>query len=668
MILRELAMENFGPYVGTTEVTFPESGVIVVHGKNGFGKTALLNALTWCLYGTVYDRSGSPIGDEEFFNYNARDDGAPRFTVALAFTHEDRSGETHVYRLRRIAQAPGGKAKPNKDGHLDLDQVLDIEIDGVIRNANIFDDVVNEVLPSGVSRFFLFDGEMIRDYEDLLDDDVSGSAILVKQSIEMVLGVPSATRGKDDIDAVIAEFDKQYAAQLRKTKGSKKAGDDLEKLTSERDRQREQLAEAKKLEESSSKRLKEAQSYLAKVDQYKEDAKILRSVDAGLNDIEEQRAAWRERRREDATRLWQDVINPRVQARLDELDQEIEDLARADAEVDAADRLLQDLKKSIGDRKCTTCHQPLPKKEMDRLDKAVADAEAQLADARQTANPGRLEEVRQASAVLRKIVPAGVASGIRSVETEMRRSVVQEKKLRSAKQQALERLKGQDDKVIAKYEKEEDLFRTSKAKAAILIKEHGDRIAEIETEITKLKALVKKDHRPEMVRLETTLEFLREVRDYFGESIDILIERMRSAVEDGANAAFEAISGTDLYDGLAINENYGLTLFDKQGYAAKMRSEGYKQVVAMSLIASLNRNAAVQAPLVMDTPFGRLDPDHTTGIIKHCIAMADQVILLVQPGEIDEGDFDVIRSQISMEMDIDHIDATRSRLVTRSAV
>ena len=54
MILERLVLENFRQFKGRQEILFSdlqEHNVTVVHAENGFGKTTLLKALLWALYG-----------------------------------------------------------------------------------------------------------------------------------------------------------------------------------------------------------------------------------------------------------------------------------------------------------------------------------------------------------------------------------------------------------------------------------------------------------------------------------------------------------------------------------------------------------------------------------------------------------------------------------------
>jgi DNA sulfur modification protein DndD len=68
----------------------------------------------------------------------------------------------------------------------------------------------------------------------------------------------------------------------------------------------------------------------------------------------------------------------------------------------------------------------------------------------------------------------------------------------------------------------------------------------------------------------------------------------------------------------------------------EIRSAGYEHIVALSLIGALHKNAPMQGPIIMDSPFGRLDPKHKEKITGALEFLADQVILLVYSGEINE--------------------------------
>ena len=56
----------------------------------------------------------------------------------------------------------------------------------------------------------------------------------------------------------------------------------------------------------------------------------------------------------------------------------------------------------------------------------------------------------------------------------------------------------------------------------------------------------------------------------------------------------------------------------------------------MSLLGALNRSANRPGPIVVDTPFGRLDPKHRLNILMYIPNMGEQIVFLVHEGEINK--------------------------------
>lgn len=69
MIIESIKIENFRQYKGPIKVDFSldkDKNFTIIRGTNGAGKTNLLNALTWCLYGKELHKvdtsaAGGPI-------------------------------------------------------------------------------------------------------------------------------------------------------------------------------------------------------------------------------------------------------------------------------------------------------------------------------------------------------------------------------------------------------------------------------------------------------------------------------------------------------------------------------------------------------------------------------------------------------------------------------
>jgi len=106
---------------------------------------------------------------------------------------------------------------------------------------------------------------------------------------------------------------------------------------------------------------------------------------------------------------------------------------------------------------------------------------------------------------------------------------------------------------------------------------------------------------------------------------------------------------------LSINDQYGLSIVTKDGRElnrVEWNSAGEAQVVAISLIGALNKCACIEAPVFMDTPFGRLDTIHGEKILRYLSKMAEQVVLFVIDREFMQDDEKYIEDGIKTDFTI----------------
>ncbi|OCP19771.1 MULTISPECIES: AAA family ATPase [unclassified Ensifer] len=99
-----------------------------------------------------------------------------------------------------------------------------------------------------------------------------------------------------------------------------------------------------------------------------------------------------------------------------------------------------------------------------------------------------------------------------------------------------------------------------------------------------------------------------------------------------------------------------VSLFDHAGQDVRSldRSAGERQIFAMALIAAIGQLSAVQLPSIIDTPLGRLDSDHRERLLRYFSSSAVQTILLSQPEEINGRYLELIRNKIGGSFLLDH--------------
>ena len=160
-------MRDFLPYAGENPVFFARdniSNVTVIHGENTKGKTSLLNAFRWVLYGHPI-RDNKLIEPKDLFNKEAFQAGKDFFEVELRFS------------VKSVPYIMNRGARLRKDDEWDVSVSL-LE-DGIPVTQSQIAKKINSMAPEEVSQFFLFDGELLSKYEDLLDHTSSSADELV---------------------------------------------------------------------------------------------------------------------------------------------------------------------------------------------------------------------------------------------------------------------------------------------------------------------------------------------------------------------------------------------------------------------------------------------------------------------------------------------------------
>lgn len=172
MIIHKLEMYNFRQYIGLQTVEFstdPDKNVTVLIGVNTSGKTTIIRAFEWCLYGKNGFEDTVLLNSEVRDNMNVGD--TQDVWVVITFSHEDSNGQkmytlkrkfTYLCNERTKAEGKlvvGVNKKPVEDLTLEYLQA-DGQTKTAIRRENILESI-DRVLPQDLSDYFFFGGERI---------------------------------------------------------------------------------------------------------------------------------------------------------------------------------------------------------------------------------------------------------------------------------------------------------------------------------------------------------------------------------------------------------------------------------------------------------------------------------------------------------------------------
>lgn len=654
MRLLEVKIKNFMPYKGLQKISFPShetQNVMLLFGDNMRGKTSFLNSIRWGLYGNAIGRHLRPIARANLINRDAVDEGDWHMSVSLNYEHSARS-----YELTREIRRKEHVSLPKPDS--DFDEVVGLRIDGEAIPSDSIVNEVNQVIPEEISRFFLFDGELLQEYENLLIDE-SDQGEKIKQHIEQILGVPSLVHGRDEFNVLMKEARRIQAADAKKNKQLKTFAEQqrqLEIQLESKERNKSDLdAQQRELQEELDGLDDELQNTEA-VQNKKVELESLKTEIAGIDKNVQSLA--------DEERLliksaWKDVLHGTVKSVLLGLTEKRDALQQALLDRTARAARIEDLERSLDDPVCPTCKQVIPDPQIfdikNRLDALKAEQELSIVDA------GEIKKTNEMIDKLQKIEAADECQRILSLNTKKRRLAVDLIKAETRLEDLQDEIKGFDTDYIMRQREKRDRVVALMDRVK---KDLDTCVAAIEKntkEQDHIAALISKSEGAKGQISSIRVQIYQQLEAVFSKGIDRLRDELRSRVEASASKAFKKLTTEESYSGLQINNNYGLSILDQKHRVLKERSAGAEQIVALALIDGLNRTSKNTGPIIMDTPLGRLDPKHRSNVLKYLPDMAEQVVLLVHEGEINpERDLRNFAHRIGLRYKIDRISATES--------
>lgn len=621
MNFHQLTLHNFGAYVGRHSFDLTvESGkpIVLFLGLNGSGKTTILTALQLILFGQhsepaldFGERSGCSYQDylRGWVNHSVdADEGA---SLELEFTHTLGGVQRKMKIVRAWRQHAARRAsKPKKEQSAGADashaeesvtirEAIDVLIDGQRDNhlSTHWDDSFDEFLPRKLAPLFFFDGEK-------LDAWSSGElrVSLISETLQELLGLEVIDRTLADLAAMQREYTKSAVPPSVET-----------------DLQAHRNAIAQKEDIIATLVQQEAQAN----DEVLRREKMLRKAETNL----EQKGG----------RLWQQ--RSELQALLSAAESRL-NLARQQLHMEKMDkdrrrRDWTDFLQLTRDRD-TALLASLPE-EFHSAVSAVLDTHTlPILPPELVRKKGgsRKEEGSDTPGALRD--PAGV---FKDASAEVSRL-----------KDLLSRVP--EDFEITPLLADRDGCGADLQQASFRLYEISGQLTRHRTEVERAKAMLQREAEASVRELRQHQAAIRSLADC-GAVRKELMDFRQSLVE--RHTAAIASLFTEHYQGLLHKKNslfdravllpvggksgdgptrFGLTLIKGGDIVDPDRfSAGEKQLLAIALIWSLAQTANISAPVVIDTPLGRLDSAHRKAVIEDYLPQAAEQVLVFSTDE-----------------------------------
>lgn len=656
MKLISAKVKNFMPYKGEQEIAFPtdqQHNVMLVFGDNMRGKTSFLNTIRWCFYEKALGRNLKLIEPINIINTDAASEGDYSVSVHLKFDHEG-----HEYELRRDMRPKHMIYQPKKNNELETDVML--RKDGNVIRGDQIQHEINQIIPEDIARFFLFDGELLQEYEMLLDDQDEQGRI-IKESIEKVLGVPALINARNQLDTLLKEARKkqtrdsqhidsvrQYSEQRKSLESQRESLDsDLAKLLEQQDT----LLSQKELLDRD---IEDAQAILAGKDKLDSRKQELKRLDERQSSLEQEKFGL-------LKGAWKDLVQPRLQKHITSLETRRDTFDKEEREKFKIEARIGNLSSIVKNSQCPTCEQDITPQKREQIASELGLLQSEIAKYQDDVKSRSkvIEEISRLS----RIKVTSASDKIPVIDAELREISLRVTEIDNEIEELENQLQSHDTAEIARKRNRRDGYVGELRLIERDIKETKAKIEENERLQNQLTQHIEMNADARQQKSSKLVHAYTQLKEVFAESINALRDDLRTNVQALSTEAFSKLTTEPTYKGLCINENYGLTIVDRDDRSVIQRSAGAEQIVALSLIDGLNRTARKTGPIIMDTPLGRLDLKHRKKVLEYLPQMADQVILLVHEGEIRKDEIiDSLKTRIGSIYNIERVSSSESRL------
>lgn len=628
MKFTKLVIENYKSFQFATEIHFPVGtdgkSIFLIGGMNGAGKTSIMEAVSFCLYGTKPEVIYKNINRKEL----ARGNTSVSFELVVEL---DDGSELIVKRSWSAGVVNDAKAK-------DLEERLAVVQDGKrvsVQNKQMWQDFIRATIPPGITQFFFFDGEKI---QEIAADD--HSELRLKKSLEAALGIQYITKLSEDVLYIKAEERKGFV-QI--------SDEDLEFKESELKREKSKV----------SRTIQERNEVKAELDAFKnQHQEAKQRFQVTFNTEPETRDSIRE------------AEKARIQAsnRLGQVENELKTLCEGVLPFAIAGRLFGDIRKQIEAERETVQYEAIRDNAASLARKIVRVVEDPEPIYREKLSAEKMAELEQRifrllqqgdsvndSIKVLNLSDRDAARVLQKMETLENSDVFLIQPLLEEKQELavqVRQLEAALQPGIAS-DSEKELFDQLQAEMESCLTQIGrkteqlrlleDEILTLEKRIRDIELDVEKLYEKHHVSKEKA-DFIEEC-DAIANLLNQYTVRLRKnkvhLLQEKTFEMYRMLSSkTGLIKDILIDDkSYEIKMIDRNGHEIRKSSlaAGEKEVFALSLLWGLAQTSQLQLPILIDTPLSRLDSTHRDNIINHYFPNAgQQVIILSTDTEIDK--------------------------------
>ena len=626
MKLKKLTIRNFRQFFGEVSINFAtndQASVTVIHGENGAGKTSLLNAFKWVLYGaTDFDTSNENILSEKAI---AEADQGSIVVMSVTLEFDDDGSSYTASREQKFCKGQGLNAQTVGPSVPSLSWIDDA---GKSHRSTNPGSQLNQILPENMHGYFFFNGERIEKLS------YSSASTQVRDAVKSLMGLNILDRAENQLKkSVVQHFNKEA-----KDSSSGKLKVLYEEQSTLADQIQTKEEEIKKWEENKAAcdlDIEEIDKSLDSIKVIAQQQKLRKELEVQLDQIRQDKSA--------AELALNKNITERgflafIESQLTEVKQYLDEIrVRGEMPSKVKATFIDDL---INLGKCI-CGQSL---------EPGSDCVKTLESYRTTIKDNGVEE--------KFLALFGVMSLLQSERKTLFTNIHEWTTKLDDLAKRRKGLLGRIDELGEVIGGAEDAAEMEKRRAILKEKsqEFNDRCAIGRHQISDWDCAFKEKEKEVEKELAKTSQadlsqrrkqLAKKVADTIGELHEAMAHQVRSDLSKKVDNTFRKIMRKDYW--AEIDEDFTLKIFKNiEGHGKQPvleKSTGENQVTSLCFISSIVNSAKERAskpgvfqkggifPIVMDSPFGALDPEYRQKVANLIPALADQVIVMVSKSQ-----------------------------------
>ncbi len=623
MFLDFIEITNFRPFYGTQKIEFGHSSdknLTIILANNGSGKTSLVNAFTWCLYGEelhdVRDKS------EPLYNLRAANEveedaktGAEVLVhVKIRFKYfEEDENKNPIVKYFTVSRKQTFQKWGTANWQSSFDSELIVDSDEDVKEDELAEYEVESRIPRDMFQYFFFNGATLANY---FEED---SELSLKNSIEEISQIDLINDVEKHLNGTYSTINNRF--KEKSPKGSKNFNKEIEEKNNAKTDKQKQIEENYNQIDIAINNINKYENQLEKVD-----SEYVKEKNNERKKLESELKTVKKSIKED-TKKYESLILELfpLTVLFDELTKSIEIADEAREKKTAPPEIERDLLNDILEDGYCICGTKL-----EDHPECIEELKKRLKGTSGVRSETFYKEYYNIKEVINRLKDL---PKIESLRTDIKNNKNRKNIIDNNLQTISDELKNTDE--VEVYERE---LQKNKDNADNLRNEN----AILNSEITKLDNDIKKlqkerdeneNLKGELKLLSDKIKFCEELKGTMSDLKNNVQKHIRSKVNDRIRQQFIGIDWQyGKYTDVTLEENYQIKIKKNSGrdVTPSDLSDGEESLLALSFMMALHSLSGFEIPLIIDAPFEKLDKGKRIDFIKdlHSFTKDKQIVFL----------------------------------------